>query len=228
MSRSLADPPVRGLPMARRSPGLRSRSEADGLDAGSRVSSGHSVLGSRRGVRHGSRGREEHDGVRRSSSADGFRGASVHARAPRRLYESCCAARLRRPCGQRPHGLLGALARRTGRACGSDGTLRGDDAGDDGHAGGGARTVPVAKTLGAIDRLSGGRLLVAVGPGSSPDDYAAVGVDFSERWPRFDEAIGVLRALWRPDSAPFVGRFYSTEGLSLEPLPAQPADHRSG
>src|SRR6185295_8612914 len=34
--------------------------------------------------------------------------------------------------------------------------------------------VPVAKTLGAIDRLSGGRLLVAVGPGSSAEDYAAV------------------------------------------------------
>ena len=82
--------------------------------------------------------------------------------------------------------------------------------------------VPVAKTLGAIDRLSGGRLVVAVGPGSSPDDYAAVGLDFSERWQRFDEAIGALRALWRKDGAPFVGRFYSTEGLSLEPRPAQP------
>jgi alkanesulfonate monooxygenase SsuD/methylene tetrahydromethanopterin reductase-like flavin-dependent oxidoreductase (luciferase family) len=82
--------------------------------------------------------------------------------------------------------------------------------------------VAVAKTLGAIDRLSGGRLLVGVGPGSSPEDYAAVGLDFSERWQRFDEAIGALRALWRPDGAPFVGRFYSTEGLSLEPLPAQP------
>ena len=76
--------------------------------------------------------------------------------------------------------------------------------------------------MGAIDRLSGGRLVVAVGPGSSADDYAAVGLDFSERWPRFDEAISALRALWRPDGAPFAGRFYSTEGLSLEPLPAQP------
>ncbi len=82
--------------------------------------------------------------------------------------------------------------------------------------------VPIAKTLGAIDRLSGGRLVVAVGPGSSADDYAAVGLDFSERWERFDESIGALRALWRPNSAPFVGRFYSTEGVSLEPLPAQP------
>jgi alkanesulfonate monooxygenase SsuD/methylene tetrahydromethanopterin reductase-like flavin-dependent oxidoreductase (luciferase family) len=82
--------------------------------------------------------------------------------------------------------------------------------------------VPVAKSLGAIDRLSGGRLVVAVGPGSSPDDYAAVGLEFSERWQRFDEAIGALRALWRDDHAPFVGRFYSTEGLVLEPSPARP------
>jgi alkanesulfonate monooxygenase SsuD/methylene tetrahydromethanopterin reductase-like flavin-dependent oxidoreductase (luciferase family) len=82
--------------------------------------------------------------------------------------------------------------------------------------------VSVAKTLGAIDRLSGGRLVAAVGPGSSREDYAAVGLDFAERWPRFDEAIGALRALWREEGAPFVGRFYSTEGLSLEPLPAQP------
>ena len=82
--------------------------------------------------------------------------------------------------------------------------------------------VPVAKTLGAIDRLSGGRLVVGVGPGSSADDYAAVGIDFSERWPRFDEAIAALRALWSDDGVPFVGRFYSTEGQSLEPRPAQP------
>jgi alkanesulfonate monooxygenase SsuD/methylene tetrahydromethanopterin reductase-like flavin-dependent oxidoreductase (luciferase family) len=82
--------------------------------------------------------------------------------------------------------------------------------------------VPVAKMLGAIDRLSGGRLVVTVGPGSSKEDYAAVGLDFSERWPRFDESIGALRALWRDGGAPFVGRFYTTEGIALEPRPAQP------
>ncbi len=82
--------------------------------------------------------------------------------------------------------------------------------------------VPVAKTLGAIDRLSGGRLVVGVGPGSSPQDYEAVGIDFAERWPRFEEATQALRALWRRDGEAFVGRFYSTEGISLDPKPAQP------
>jgi hypothetical protein len=81
--------------------------------------------------------------------------------------------------------------------------------------------VPLAKTFAAIDRLSDGRLVVAVGPGSSQQDYDSVGIDFSERWARLDESIEVLRVLWRSDAKPFVGRFYSTEGISLDPHPAQ-------
>ena len=82
--------------------------------------------------------------------------------------------------------------------------------------------VPLAKSLAAIDRLSGGRMVVAVGPGSSAEDYDAVGLDFSERWPRFEEAIATLRALWQADAAPFTGRFYSTGGIRLDPRPMRP------
>jgi alkanesulfonate monooxygenase SsuD/methylene tetrahydromethanopterin reductase-like flavin-dependent oxidoreductase (luciferase family) len=83
--------------------------------------------------------------------------------------------------------------------------------------------VPLAKTLGAIDRLSGGRVIVAVGPGSSERDYETVGIDFAERWQRLDEAVQALRALWQRSEPPFVGRFYSTEAIDLQPAPAQPA-----
>ena len=82
--------------------------------------------------------------------------------------------------------------------------------------------IALAKALSAIDRLSDGRLMVAVGPGSSDQDYAAVGIDFSERWARLDESVQVLRALWHRESAPFVGRWYSSDGIDLEPRPAQP------
>ncbi len=81
--------------------------------------------------------------------------------------------------------------------------------------------VQLAKALGAIDRLSGGRTMVAVGPGSSPRDYETVGIDFEERWGRLDEAIQVLRVLWGGEGESFVGRFYSTEGIDLRPRPAQ-------
>ena len=82
--------------------------------------------------------------------------------------------------------------------------------------------VPLAKSLAAIDRLSGGRLRAGIGPGSSARDYAVAGIPFDERWPRFDEAVQALRALLRPDGDPFVGRFYSTEGIRLEPAAHQP------
>jgi alkanesulfonate monooxygenase SsuD/methylene tetrahydromethanopterin reductase-like flavin-dependent oxidoreductase (luciferase family) len=81
--------------------------------------------------------------------------------------------------------------------------------------------VPLAKSLGAIHRLSGGRLIACVGPGSSPRDYAAVGIPFDERWKRFDESIQTLRALWNQEGAAFKGSFYNTEGIVLEPFPAQ-------
>jgi alkanesulfonate monooxygenase SsuD/methylene tetrahydromethanopterin reductase-like flavin-dependent oxidoreductase (luciferase family) len=80
--------------------------------------------------------------------------------------------------------------------------------------------VPLAKTLAAIDLLSGGRLVAGVGPGSSADDYAAAGIGFQERWRRFDEAVRVLRALLHGGDE-VEGEFYSTRGVLLEPPPAQ-------
>ena len=82
--------------------------------------------------------------------------------------------------------------------------------------------VPLAKTLAALDRLSDGRLVVAVGPGSSEQDYDSVGLDFSERWERLDESVGALRALLRSGAAPYRGRYYSTDGLTLDPHPTRP------
>jgi alkanesulfonate monooxygenase SsuD/methylene tetrahydromethanopterin reductase-like flavin-dependent oxidoreductase (luciferase family) len=81
--------------------------------------------------------------------------------------------------------------------------------------------VQLAKTLTAIDVLSGGRLVVGVGPGSSARDYAAAGIAFEERWRRFDETLQVLRPLLEGDSSGFEGEFYSTRGISLEPRPTQ-------
>jgi alkanesulfonate monooxygenase SsuD/methylene tetrahydromethanopterin reductase-like flavin-dependent oxidoreductase (luciferase family) len=82
--------------------------------------------------------------------------------------------------------------------------------------------VQTAKMLASLDLLSGGRLVAGVGPGSSPRDYAAVGVAFDERWKRFDEAVRALRSLLSEPAESFTGAFYSTEGLTLEPRPSSP------
>ena len=60
--------------------------------------------------------------------------------------------------------------------------------------------VQLAKTLAALDVLSGGRLIAGVGPGSSKRDYDAVGVPYETRWRRFEEATARLRSLLEHDS----------------------------
>ena len=78
-----------------------------------------------------------------------------------------------------------------------------------------------AKMFTAIDILSGGRLVVGVGPGSSPKDHRAVGLPFEERFKRMEETVQILRSLWDLNSTGFSGRFYSSEGITLEPLPVR-------
>jgi alkanesulfonate monooxygenase SsuD/methylene tetrahydromethanopterin reductase-like flavin-dependent oxidoreductase (luciferase family) len=80
--------------------------------------------------------------------------------------------------------------------------------------------VPLAKALSAIDLLSGGRLVAALGPGSSARDYDALGIPFEERWKRFDEAISLLRALLDREPMPAATHFYPVSpDLQLAPAP---------
>ena len=60
--------------------------------------------------------------------------------------------------------------------------------------------VALAKALGALDVLSGGRVVAGVGPGSSERDYAAADVPFADRWARFEAATVKLRELLGPSS----------------------------
>jgi alkanesulfonate monooxygenase SsuD/methylene tetrahydromethanopterin reductase-like flavin-dependent oxidoreductase (luciferase family) len=81
--------------------------------------------------------------------------------------------------------------------------------------------VQTAKTVAALDVLSGGRLVVGIGAGSSQRDYDAVGIPFDERWPRFEEAAQTLHALLHEGRPSYTGVFYSTEDVVLEPPPVR-------
>jgi alkanesulfonate monooxygenase SsuD/methylene tetrahydromethanopterin reductase-like flavin-dependent oxidoreductase (luciferase family) len=85
--------------------------------------------------------------------------------------------------------------------------------------------VVCAKALAAIDILSSGRLFAGVGPGSYRGDYDACGIDFSERWPRFSEALEILVTLLSNDnsSRPFdyKGKYYAFKDIFLTPKPVQ-------
>jgi probable F420-dependent oxidoreductase len=82
--------------------------------------------------------------------------------------------------------------------------------------------VVLAKQLATIDVLSRGRMsLLTVGLGVLPGEAAAAGVDFRTRGRRADEAIDVLRLLWRGDAAgvSFQGEFFSLTAACSFPKP---------
>jgi alkanesulfonate monooxygenase SsuD/methylene tetrahydromethanopterin reductase-like flavin-dependent oxidoreductase (luciferase family) len=81
--------------------------------------------------------------------------------------------------------------------------------------------VPLAKTLAALDVLSGGRLTAGLGPGSSKRDYDAIGLPFEDRWKRFDEAVTILRALLGRAPTPELTRYYPRPDVELVPSPPQ-------
>src|SRR5262249_53340990 len=102
--------------------------------------------------------------------------------------------------------------------------------------------VVVAKQLADLDSRSGGRVTVGVGGGGEfRAEFDAVGIPLAERGARTDEAIEVLRTLWRsaygqgsaageggaPDegSAPGQGRASGTGGASSgrEPVGGGPS-----
>lgn len=82
--------------------------------------------------------------------------------------------------------------------------------------------VLLARQLAAIDRLSGGRVLLGVGPGWMAEEFALLDVPFEERGARTDEAVEVLRACWEGAATPVRGRHYRVPaGVSCHPTPTR-------
>ncbi|MHB1139594.1 MAG: TIGR03619 family F420-dependent LLM class oxidoreductase [Microthrixaceae bacterium] len=86
----------------------------------------------------------------------------------------------------------------------------------------GRNPVVLAKELASLDRLSGGRLLPAVGLGApSSVEHRAFGVARAERAPWFDEALALMRRLWTEDDVHHDGERFRVEGVTLRPRPVQ-------
>jgi len=82
--------------------------------------------------------------------------------------------------------------------------------------------VVLAKRLATIDVLSAGRMrLLTVGLGVLPGEAHAVGVEFTARGRRADEAIDVLRLLWAggKQGVSFTGEHFSFQDLCSFPKP---------
>jgi probable F420-dependent oxidoreductase len=80
----------------------------------------------------------------------------------------------------------------------------------------------VAKMVSSLDFISGGRVIFGVGVGGEfPGEFQASGVPVGERGARTNEAITVLRHLWRGEQAEHAGKFFRIDPVQLKPPPAQ-------
>lgn len=83
--------------------------------------------------------------------------------------------------------------------------------------------VIVAKAVSMIDRACHGRFTFGVGVGGEyPREFEACGVPVRQRGPRTDEAIPLLRRLWRERDVTHHGRFFHVDQATLEPPCVQP------
>ena len=83
----------------------------------------------------------------------------------------------------------------------------------------------IAKDLGTLDRLSGGRLIVQPTVSWHEDEYRALGVDFSKRGAILDEQLEILRRAWTAGSGnpfSFHGEHFDFDDIWMEPQPATP------
>ena len=80
----------------------------------------------------------------------------------------------------------------------------------------------VAKAAATLDSLSGGRFTLATGVGYLEGEYAALGVDHSQRAALFDEALEVLGRVWAGDAISFEGAGFRAESITAHPRPSAP------
>jgi probable F420-dependent oxidoreductase len=81
--------------------------------------------------------------------------------------------------------------------------------------------VRLARQAATIDRLSDGRLTLGVGIGAPVLPVGAFGISSTERAPRFEEYLDVMRRLWTGSEVDFEGRFVTLRRARMEPKPVQ-------
>ena len=74
----------------------------------------------------------------------------------------------------------------------------------------------IARMAETIDEISGGRYLLGIGAGNTPDsDYEAFGFPTDARYSRFAEAIQIIHALLKTGVADFDGEYHSARQSEL-------------
>jgi alkanesulfonate monooxygenase SsuD/methylene tetrahydromethanopterin reductase-like flavin-dependent oxidoreductase (luciferase family) len=79
----------------------------------------------------------------------------------------------------------------------------------------------LARQAAAVDELSGGRLVAALGAGWNEAEFRAYGLPFDRHVSRFEEAFTIVRRLLAGERVTFDGRYHSVRDAVLLPAPAR-------
>ncbi|MEC9247768.1 MAG: TIGR03619 family F420-dependent LLM class oxidoreductase [Pseudomonadota bacterium] len=83
------------------------------------------------------------------------------------------------------------------------------------------KTIEFARQATGVDILSGGRLRLGIGVGSSQDEYRFMGVSFGQRGAFCNEQMALLRQLWKKENVTFKGKWHHVNQAGINPLPIQ-------
>jgi probable F420-dependent oxidoreductase len=81
--------------------------------------------------------------------------------------------------------------------------------------------VAVAEEGAMVDMISGGRLILGVGAGYAPEEFAAFGLSVKQRGSRLDEAVSLLHRLWTEEHVTHQGRHFTVTDVTVGPRPVQ-------
>ena len=76
-----------------------------------------------------------------------------------------------------------------------------------------------AQAVASLDFMSGGRFVYGVGLGWMREEFASLGVPFSERGRRTDEYLAVMKLLWSGSGEGFHGEYIDFQGGRISPRP---------
>ena len=79
--------------------------------------------------------------------------------------------------------------------------------------------IVTAKSLASIDQLSGGRVILGTAAGWLKAEFDALGIPFDERGPRTDEALEIIKCLWKEDH---ISASYPIHGAEFVEMRAKP------
>jgi alkanesulfonate monooxygenase SsuD/methylene tetrahydromethanopterin reductase-like flavin-dependent oxidoreductase (luciferase family) len=81
--------------------------------------------------------------------------------------------------------------------------------------------VSVAEDAAVVDLISGGRLILGLGLGYRPEEFAGFGRTLMERKGRMEESIEILNKSWTDEPFSHDGKYYKLQNISVTPKPVQ-------